>query len=700
MSIGTFEEIDRQKLVNLAIYDFHEAIDRGESPDPAGWAARYPEIAAELRSYFDDLRALRLLNASPPGFSRDEPGPGGPEPRPMAAELQPGDRLGDYVLLEKIGKGGQGEVWKASPVLAPNTVLALKTLRGTDTNDPVAIAQLRWEANAISRMRHPHIIPMFFFGEDHGRWYFVMELMEGRTIADRLESYQADPRSAVVLLEKIAGAIHHAHSRRLVHRDLKPSNVPLTEEGEPKVSDFGLSARYRVIEEAIRGERSECPGEPGACDDTSWPFAQAGIVGTIPYMSPEMADGRWADVLTASDVYGLGAILYTMLTGRPPFRGRDVRETLTLVIQGNPTSPRAINRKVDRELAAVCLKCLHRDPGGRYGSANELANDLRRWLGRRPTLAGGKPSVGRELRFWVRRHPLRLALASVAALALWLAGLAISVSESRAENAREAARLANDVNRDLNLIRRAARIWASDPRLQAAFATSRAQQHAIQEFLKIVVEKENLFDIVGRNPLVNVFVLDSSGILLADTMVSSPYVGKNYQARDYFRSLLMREEPWDRAYVARSYLSTKDAHYKTAVSTRIRDGSGKLLGVLVANVPIGPRLIDVDLGHEPGEAAILCPVDQSDPFRGVVDSGRLWEDITALDGHYTEHAKNHPFQMDPSHLPDFQNNPELDHATVGPWGGQLVDYHRVGQTPLIVVMRRKCPWPLSWFSLL
>jgi Sodium:dicarboxylate symporter family len=250
----------------------------------------------------------------------------------------------------------------------------------------------------------------------------------------------------------------------------------------------------------------------------------------------------------------------------------------------------------------------------------------------------------------------------------------------------------------LNLIRRAAQIWASDRRLQAAFASPPAElrQRAIQEFLETAVEKENLFQIAGRNPLINVFVLDPDGNALADTMRRSPYLGKNYRVRDYYRTLLEHEGPADRAYVARSFLSTKDAHYKIAISTRIWDGGGKLLGILVANFPIGPRLIDVDMGRERVDAAILCPMDRSDPTRGVVDPGRPWEYISALDRRYAEDGNDRPFTLDPSRLPDFQDDPGLDRATAGPRGGQLVDYHRVGETPLIAVVRRKCPWPLSW----
>jgi serine/threonine-protein kinase len=707
MSAGTREAIDREEFVNLAIYDFHEAVDWGESPDPDEWADRYPEIESELRSYFDDLAALRLLHAPtsevPAGTTApmEEPGPDGPEPRPLAADLRPGDRLGDYVLLEKLAEGGQGEVWKASPRLQPEIVVALKTLRGPATNDPGLIYLLRQETDAIARMKHAHIIPIFFFGEDRGRWFFVMELVEGGTVADRLEGYKADPRSAAVLVEKIARAIHHAHSRGVLHRDLKPGNILLTADGEPKVGDFGLSVRCKVTDPSAEGPASDCPGEPDDAGDVSAPFVRAGVVGTIPYMSTEMADGRWRDVTTASDIYGLGAILYTMLTGRPPFRGRDAKETLALVVRGNPTSPRELNRRVDRELNAVCLKCLGRDPGKRYKSADALANDLRRWLGGRPTLRGGNPSAAREILFWLRRHPLSIVLAAVAALVLWLAGRAVSAVEQRAENRREAARLAGQVDRELRLIRRATQILASDPRLRSAFGASPApaqsgrRRHEIEAFLKTAVEGEKLFEIVGVNPLVNVFVLGPKGVLLADTLPDSPAVGKDFSFRDYYRAFFESDLPRDYAYIARSFQSEKDGLYKIAASTRIRDGRGNLLGLLVASFTIGPRLIDVDMLREP-DATVLCPMDNSAPGHGPDDRARPWRYIAVLDRHYTTEWKGGPIDVPNPPLPDFQGDATLVRAEGGPGNGELVDYHRIGETHMIVVMRRQCPWPLSW----
>ena len=704
MAAENREANDREMLVNLAIYDYHAAIDRGESLEPADWVAHHPAIASELKVYFDDLARLHLLRPAAPVDQSEttdysgQPGPGAPGRGLPAADFRPDDVLGDYVLLEKLGEGGQGVVWKARSRQEAEIVVALKTLRGPTSTSTASVDRLRQDARAIARMKHPNIIGTSYFGEDGGRWFFVMDLVEGGTVEDRLESYQADPRSAAVLIEKIARAIHHAHtrSRGVLHLDLKPGNILLTADGEPKVTDFGLSVRSGAIDPSEEGPASERSGSREGASDLSVSFARAGIVGTLPFMSPEMAGGRWSEVSTASDVYGLGAILYTMLTGRAPFRGRDARETLSLVIQGTLTSPRELNRQVDRELNAVCLKCLDRNPANRYGSADALANDLRRWLDLRPTLAGGKPSAAREIHFWVRRHPLRFARTGGGrgtAAALALAGLAVSVAELRVENRRAAGRLAGQVDRELRLIRRATQILASDSRLRSAFASFAApdqsgqRQRAIEAFLKASIESENLFGIAGGNPFVNVLVMGPDGVLLADTLADSPAVGKDYHVRDYYRAFFENQWPRDYVYIARSFLSIKDGRYKIAVSTRIGGDHGKLLGVLVANFTIGPRLIDVDMRQDSHDATVLCPMDRSDPQRGIEDPGPRWSYIFVLDRRYTVEWNARPFEVAPSRLPDFQGNPALVQASGGLEGGQFVDYHRVGESHLVVVMR-------------
>jgi serine/threonine-protein kinase len=555
-------------------------------------------------------------------------------------------------------------------------------------------------------MKHDNIIRTFYFGADRGRWFFVMELMEGGTVADRLESYRVDPGSAAVLMARVARAIHHAHSRNpgVLHLDIKPGNILLTSSGEPRVTDFGLSVRLETSETPEQSPAPRRPGDPDDADGLSATFARAGIVGTLPFMSPEMAGGHWSEVSMASDVYGLGAVLYTMLTGREPFRGQDAGETLALILRGNLTSPRALNPKVDRELNAICLRCLDREPGRRYGSADALANDLRRWLDRRPTLAGGKPSAAREARFWARRHPLGLAAVGVVVLLLWLADVAVSVAELRAENAREAARLASQVDRELRLIRRATQILASDPRLRAAYTAFPASDQAarrrgaIERFLKTAVEGEKLFGIAGGNPFVNIFVLEPDGVLLADSVADSRAVGQSFAVRDYYRAFFEPggPRPRDEVYVARSFQSVKDGRYKIAVTTRVWGDRGELLGILVANFAIGPRLIDVDLRHEPDDVAVLCPMDHSDPARNGDNRRPFWPYIAVLDRHYAGTSGDQPATFGASQIPDFQGDSTLGHASGGLWGGRFVDYQRVGQTHMVVVLRQPCPWPLSW----
>jgi serine/threonine-protein kinase len=686
--VDTTDEFEvREQKINLAIFDYHAIVDRGEKLDPRFWLEEHAEIADELRAYLEDLSGISMA----------------PSVDPATRPFQAGEILGDYHLLDKIAEGGQGIVWKASPCRFSEVVVAIKTMNAPSRHDQAAVYRFREDARAIARMNHPHIIRTTYVGEESGRWFFVMELMEGGTVADRLSTYQADPRRAAILVEKIARAIHHAHTRNegVIHLDLKPSNILLSLDGEPKVTDFGLAVRSEAIQQAVETSDSDLDSEEtsGVLET----FARAGIVGTVPYMSPEMAEGRWEDVCTLSDVYGLGAILYAMLTGRPPFTGNNTVETLDLVIRGNLAQPSEINRQVDHELNAICLKCVNRNPAARYGSADALANDLRRWLEGKPTMAGGKPSVVREFRFWVRRNPIPLLLAIITALTLWGISLDNTLGHTKSENAREAARLANQLDRELTMIRAFTGKLARENKLRAAFedhqgpANVARRQVAVQEFLSSV-DVEKWFDVAGGNPFVNVFILDEHGVELADNLPRSSAIGKRFDVRDYFQALIHDGVPNDYVHVARSFQSMMDDRYKIAVSTGIWNNDHQLLGVLVANFSIGHGLLGFDLSLESNEAFVLCPIDQSNPKTGQFElPGHDWRYSAILARNYQDNSTTIPQEIESPILTRFQGDPELLQTTVGPSGGKVVEYRRVGSTNMIVVIERVCRWPLSWW---
>jgi eukaryotic-like serine/threonine-protein kinase len=305
-----------------------------------------------------------------------------------AAELL--GELGDYELLEEIGRGGQGVVFRARQKSLNRTV-ALKVISLGQWASKAHLKRFRLEAEAAAKLEHPGIVPIHEVGERDGSCYFSMKFIEGGQLDEVIKRSPMSIRQAVELILKVGHTVHYAHEHGILHRDIKPGNILLDAKGEPHLTDFGL-ARLLETESSVTQTLD--------------------VLGTPSYMAPEQAVANNAAVSSVTDVYGLGAVLYQLLTGQPPFAGGTTYETIKLLLDTEPRQPRLLNPKIDRDLSTICLKCLEKDPKHRYSSALALAEDLERWSKHEPIHARriGPLTRGKK---WVRRNPTIAVMAAM-----------------------------------------------------------------------------------------------------------------------------------------------------------------------------------------------------------------------------------------------------------------------------------------------
>ena len=411
-------------LLRILRQEFHSRQQAGDQPSAADYATAYPDIDLDqlttppgetVGPTASDDTAIRApvelasqATIPPPSSGTNlhddqtlQAAISIAEPRDdqTAPSMAPGDnpeiQLEGYEILGELGRGGMGVVYRAMD-LRLKRVVALKMVLAGAHADTAELQRFQLEAEAVAQLQHPNIVQIHDVGEHNGRPFLSLEFVGGGELASKIAGEPQPPAEAAELVETLSRAMHFAHQRNIIHRDLKPANVLLADDGQPKITDFGLAKRL---------------------EEDSAQTASGSIMGTPSYMAPEQAGGKHSTIGPQTDVYALGALLYCLLTGRPPFQSASVMDTVLQVLEQEPVPPRQLVQGLDRDLETITLKCLQKDPGRRYQSAEEVAEELRRFLGGEPIQARPVGAIERGWR-WGRRKPAIAGLCAAISLLL------------------------------------------------------------------------------------------------------------------------------------------------------------------------------------------------------------------------------------------------------------------------------------------
>ncbi len=592
--------------------EFLAAAELGNAPDPVEWLARHPEHAAELAAFLADLvlfAPLLGMEKLPPDLDLTAPFP---PTEPQGEEPQPGDRFGDYQLLERIGTGGMGAVYRAT-IVGTSLVVALKRLKTGVGIDEAQ--QFRKEVEALAGLNHQHIVKVYHIGEHEERPFFTMPLAERGSLAQHMDHYRRNIRAGVILLREVTWAVHHAHQRRIVHCDLKPANILLNESGEPQVADFGLAVQLDAAGTTTGG------------------------AGSLPWMAPESL--RDARVTTGVDVWALGVILYELLTGTRPFRGETAAELRDAILNHDPVPPRTVDPRIHPDLAAICMHCLVKEPDQRYESASAVALELTRWLDDRPVRVN-PPTRRGEIARWYRHNPV-VAWGALLLIALLVGGavLGVRLADEQAAalrtavceaNEHTAGHVANSVLFKLDDMSKPVSFAADDTKFRAAcrafdlldtggIKSADDLKCRARDRKRMEDDLIRLFPADGTS-FETVYVLNASGEIVALVAPGggpvSPraagVIGKSYRDRDYFIGARKHwpEDGSKRVHVSRVFHSDADGYDKFAISCPVHPNEpSRDAWVLVATLTTHDTLGLINLQGRDQKTALLAPRDPS-----------------------------------------------------------------------------------------